>query len=211
MPSLLPVIWWCPSSLFLLVSYLCYLIMLFGVSCYVIVRFVGLVLSLDSVFFYFGLLVYLFTDATDTVPLSVQPIFPVETTTESHYLLDTTVDSAAQNQPSVTQSSSTTNTCYCPCNTVGSKWDYLLNGTYTLDELKVILHDELEELRREVAIDKSHTLAAIYRKRCMNDDRPTSKVMGAFGAVMMCIPVALIVISDIAGFICRRRGQYSLK
>lgn len=100
------------------------------------------------------------------------------------------------------------NNCSCPCNMVSNRWDFLLIETYTIDELKQLLRDNLDELESQVAIDKSQTLLSIYKKRCMDDDRPTSTVIGVFGAVMICIPLMILFFCDFAGLLCRRRKRY---
>lgn len=122
-----------------------------------------------------------------------------------------TTSRSVQTITTVKAESNVNSTCYCPCNTVSNKWDFLSNGTYTIDELKVLLRDNLEELERQVAIDKSQTLSSIYKKRCMEDGRPSSKVMGFFGAIMISIPVVLIVISDCGAVLCRQNGKYWFK
>ncbi|XP_052061190.1 uncharacterized protein LOC127701340 [Mytilus californianus] len=102
-----------------------------------------------------------------------------------------------QTTTSVGDSTQENQVCMCPCSRVSnSKWLYLKNLNLTLDEIRVILSDELEDLRKNLTIDKTNTSAYLRTKISAPDNRPSAKSMGAVGGLFLVTIVVLIFGSD---------------
>ncbi|CAG2235496.1 unnamed protein product [Mytilus edulis] len=103
-----------------------------------------------------------------------------------------------QTTTTVGDSTQETQVCKCPCSRVpNSKWLYLKNLNLTLDEIRVILTDELENLRKNLTIDKTNTSAYLRTKISAPDNRPSAKSIGAVGVLFLVTIAVLIFGSDI--------------
>ncbi|CAC5396720.1 unnamed protein product [Mytilus coruscus] len=86
--------------------------------------------------------------------------------------------------------------CLCPCSKMG-KWSNLQSQNLTKEELAVLLADEIEAIKKELAVEKKSSSKYIRTITSSPDDRKSSKSMGFGAIVFMCVPLALIVMSDI--------------
>ncbi|CAG2215622.1 unnamed protein product [Mytilus edulis] len=82
-----------------------------------------------------------------------------------------------------------TNTCNCICYNVSSP----------------AFKEKLENLIKEVEINKKLTSLYINSKICMRDQRTSSKMIGAIGVLCICVPLVLIVVFDISNCFGRDR------
>ncbi|VDI25424.1 Hypothetical predicted protein [Mytilus galloprovincialis] len=86
--------------------------------------------------------------------------------------------------------------CLCPCSKMG-KWSNLQSQNLTKEELAVLLADEIEAIKKELLVERKSSSKYIRKITSAPDDRKSSKSIG-FGAIFfLCIPLALIVLSDI--------------
>ncbi|XP_063431754.1 hemicentin-1-like [Mytilus trossulus] len=76
------------------------------------------------------------------------------------------------------------------------KWGYLKDLNLTLVELKEIMKEELNELKRNLTVDNKNTSSAIRRRISARDDRPSAASFGYFGVVMLATPIVLMVCLD---------------
>ncbi|CAG2220404.1 unnamed protein product [Mytilus edulis] len=70
--------------------------------------------------------------------------------------------------------------CMCPCSTVSTKWNFLADLDMSTVELKIFLNDYLNELKRNLTIDKIKTSAFLNRKISASDNRKSSVSIGYF-------------------------------
>ncbi|XP_052061188.1 uncharacterized protein LOC127701337 [Mytilus californianus] len=96
--------------------------------------------------------------------------------------------------------------CLCPCSKMG-KWSNLESQNLTKEELAVFLADEIEAIKKELLVEMKSSSKYIRTITSAPDDRKSSKSMGFGAIVFMCVPLALIVMSDILNlylFLTRR-------
>lgn len=89
----------------------------------------------------------------------------------------------------------TNNTCNCLCYNVNSP----------------AFKEKLENLIKEVEINKKLTSLYINSKICMRDQRTSSKMIGAIGVLCICVPLVLIVVFDISNCFGRHRKYICLQ
>ncbi|VDI27902.1 Hypothetical predicted protein [Mytilus galloprovincialis] len=81
------------------------------------------------------------------------------------------------------------NTCSCFCYNVNSP----------------AFKEKVENLIKEVAINKKLTSLYINSKICMSEQRTSSKMIGAVGVLCICVPLVMIVVFDISNCFGRER------
>ncbi|XP_063420048.1 uncharacterized protein LOC134705213 [Mytilus trossulus] len=86
------------------------------------------------------------------------------------------------------------NTCMCPCSRI-ENWSRFEN--VTIEELAILLHDEIEALKKELTVKKKSSSKYIRTITSAPDDRTSSKSMGFVSIVCIIIPFALIIMADI--------------
>ncbi|XP_033741529.1 uncharacterized protein LOC117328200 [Pecten maximus] len=59
------------------------------------------------------------------------------------------------------------------------------------------LNELVEALKRELTVDKKKTSVNLRRYISAEDSRPSSKAIGSVGAILLVVPVALVVLSDL--------------
>ncbi|XP_052104625.1 uncharacterized protein LOC127737762 [Mytilus californianus] len=87
--------------------------------------------------------------------------------------------------------------CMCPCSFTSGKWDFLKEINTTKDQLIDILKSDVNELQQNLTIDVKATSAYKNTKRSASDRRTSSMLMGLVGGIIICIPIVLIIWSDI--------------
>ena len=86
--------------------------------------------------------------------------------------------------------------CLCPCSKM-EKWSNLQTQNFTKEELVVLLADKIEAMKKELKVEKKSSSKYIRTISSAPDDRKSSKHMGFIAIVVLCVPLALIVMSDI--------------
>ncbi|CAG2219158.1 unnamed protein product [Mytilus edulis] len=87
--------------------------------------------------------------------------------------------------------------CMCPCSFTTSKWDFLKDINITKDQLNEILKSEVDELQQNLTVNVKSTSAYKNTKKSASDRRTSSMLMGLAGGFIICIPIVLIISSDI--------------
>lgn len=104
-------------------------------------------------------------------------------TQTSEWSINTTVNTLS--------STNTANCCIC------GKWNGKHLSNLTRNELLKILHDDLEEVHNNIAVDMK-TLSSYKNKRISApDNRTTSAMIGYAGGALICVPFVLMIGSDI--------------
>jgi hypothetical protein len=78
-----------------------------------------------------------------------------------------------------------------------AKWKFLDGHNMTKEQLTEFLKKELDELKRTLMIDKKSVSSSIRAKTCAYNDKDVSKSVGLMGAVIICCPFAVAIISDL--------------
>ncbi|CAG2206019.1 unnamed protein product [Mytilus edulis] len=86
--------------------------------------------------------------------------------------------------------------CLCPCSTMGKRSN-LQSQNLTKEEVVVLLADKIEAIKKELSIEKKSSSKYIRKITSAPDDRKSSKSIGFVAVVVLCVPLALIVMSDI--------------
>lgn len=107
-------------------------------------------------------------------------------TQTSEWTISTTVNTLS--------STNTANCCIC------GKWSGKDLSNLTRNELLNILHDDLEEVHNNIAVDIK-TISSYKNKRISApDNRTTSAMIGYLGGTLICVPLVVMIGSDIMRF-----------
>lgn len=110
--------------------------------------------------------------------------------TSSHYNTQTS-DWTISTAVNTSSSTNTANCCIC------GKWSGQDLSNLTRNELLDILHDDLEEVHNNIAVDVK-TISSYKNKRISApDNRTTSAMMGYVGGALICVPLVVMIGSDL--------------
>ncbi|CAG2200541.1 HMCN [Mytilus edulis] len=90
------------------------------------------------------------------------------------------------------------------------KWGHLKELNLTKGDLKEIMKEELDELKRNLTINFKNISATIRKRICARDDRPSAASVGYVGIVLLLIPIVIIISVDapklfaVVTHICRK-------
>lgn len=101
--------------------------------------------------------------------------------------------------------SSTNFSCTCPC--VFNKLKILIDLNITREDLFALYTEDIKELQRNLTVDVKATAAYRNSKRSAPDNRTSAIMMGLVGGLIICIPVVLIVFSDMMKLCNKRRTK----
>ena len=73
---------------------------------------------------------------------------------------------------------------------------------HTMEEWKVILKPVLDEIKKNLTVDKTNLSATIRRRSSAPDGRQSSKSMGIFAILLITLVVGTVIFIDITAF-CR--------
>lgn len=79
--------------------------------------------------------------------------------------------------------------CMCPCDEIGRD----ANRNYTEEEIV----RKIEEVVKELTIDKHETSAAKSRRISAADDRPSAKAVGTMGIVVLSVTLGILILFDV--------------
>lgn len=85
-------------------------------------------------------------------------------------------------------------TCMCPCSRL-ENWSRFAN--VTIEELAILLHDEIEAMKKELTVKKKTLSKYIRTITSAPDDRTSSESMGFVSIVCIIVPFAFIIMTDI--------------
>ncbi|XP_076112617.1 uncharacterized protein LOC143080591 [Mytilus galloprovincialis] len=88
--------------------------------------------------------------------------------------------------------------CPCVCDSIANQ----NLSHYSFDELKIILAPVTDKLRQTLSVDTSTLSSTIYKRTCMQDDRPSSKRIGYCGIGFLCSVFSTLLLIDITSFKC---------
>ena len=91
-------------------------------------------------------------------------------------------------------------TCSCDCSEDRLKWAYLSSSNFTRDEIRVLLKDDLEKLRKELKIDSRKTNYYYRTHHSASDNRTSAVSTGVVGVILLCVPIIVIVTTDLMSF-----------
>ncbi|VDI55579.1 Hypothetical predicted protein [Mytilus galloprovincialis] len=90
--------------------------------------------------------------------------------------------------------------CLCPCSKIGkNKYDFLRGMNLPRDQLREILKQELDLIKKELSVNKSNTTRKRRSKISAPDDRVSATSVGYVGVVFICFIGVLFVFFDILG------------
>ncbi|XP_063417615.1 uncharacterized protein LOC134700180 [Mytilus trossulus] len=95
-----------------------------------------------------------------------------------------------------------TNMCPCGCKYRRKleHWGSKIVQNKTREELLKGLESELQNIQKELAVNKTQLSSSIRRRSSAPDKRKSSKTMGLAGAAFICIVVGLVVLVDFLSF-----------
>ncbi|XP_052104627.1 uncharacterized protein LOC127737764 [Mytilus californianus] len=132
---------------------------------------------------------------------SIKETMSTQITESSSSISTTAVEMVSSSSNYNNPSTSYQMPCMCPCSSVSTKWNFLANMNMSIAELKIFLNDYLDELKRNLTIDKTTTSAYLNTKISAPDDRKSSVSIGYFGLFLVGIPLVFIVCSDAMRFV----------
>ncbi|XP_063443335.1 contactin-3-like [Mytilus trossulus] len=88
----------------------------------------------------------------------------------------------------------------CPCVCDGIDNQNLSH--YSFEELKIILAPVTDKLQQTLSVDTSTLSSTIYKRTCMQDNRPSSKRIGYCGIGFLCSVFSVLFLIDITSFKC---------
>ncbi|XP_063425782.1 uncharacterized protein LOC134709553 [Mytilus trossulus] len=88
------------------------------------------------------------------------------------------------------------NYCKCPCHTVNSKWKNILHSNISKQEILYLIEDEVKEIQKEIAIDKTATSAYLRRKSSATDKRTSSVTVGILAVIIIVVALMFFVCFD---------------
>ena len=98
----------------------------------------------------------------------------------------------------VSQPTTTSTQCNCHCTSVvENKWSFIEGLNLTREEIKIMMKEELQQIRQNLTIDKTDTSAYMRTKISAPDDRMSSKSMGILGIILLTSVLMLVVGSDL--------------
>ncbi|CAG2208856.1 unnamed protein product [Mytilus edulis] len=83
--------------------------------------------------------------------------------------------------------------CQCPCDSSTFAW----SSNYTKEELQIIMSEKLENLKRELRVQRSVLTSSLRKLNSAGDNRSSSKSIGIAAAIFLIIVVCLIVLLDL--------------
>ncbi|VDI15757.1 Hypothetical predicted protein [Mytilus galloprovincialis] len=84
------------------------------------------------------------------------------------------------------------NTKECPV----YKWGHLKEFNLTQNDLKEIMEDEMNEMKKNLTIDSKNISAAIRKRISARDDRLSAASVGYVGVALLLIPLVMIIVVD---------------
>ncbi|XP_052104645.1 uncharacterized protein LOC127737776 [Mytilus californianus] len=88
------------------------------------------------------------------------------------------------------------NYCSCPCKTTVSKWDILLNSNISKGKVLELIEKEVEQIQKEIAVDKKAISSYIRRKSSATDNRPTSVTVGILAVTIIVLVFMVFICID---------------
>ncbi|CAG2204409.1 unnamed protein product [Mytilus edulis] len=103
--------------------------------------------------------------------------------------------------------------CLCPCSTIGkNKYDFLRGMNLPRDQLREILKQDLDIIKKELSVNKSNTTRKRRSRISAPDDRISATSVGYVGVVFICFIGVLVVFFDILGcFVVKFKRRSSLQ
>ncbi|CAG2205784.1 unnamed protein product [Mytilus edulis] len=77
------------------------------------------------------------------------------------------------------------------------KWGHLKELNLTRADLKELMKEELDELKKNLTIDSKNISATIRKRICARDDRPSAVSVGYVGVALLLIPLVIIISFDV--------------
>ncbi|CAC5386926.1 unnamed protein product [Mytilus coruscus] len=88
------------------------------------------------------------------------------------------------------------NYCSCPCETTVSKWDIIINSNISKEEVFELIEKEVEQIQKEIAVDKKAISSYIRRKSSATDNRPTSVTVGILAVIIIVLVFMVFICID---------------
>lgn len=86
--------------------------------------------------------------------------------------------------------------CKCPCHTINSKWKNILHSNMSQQEIIYLIEEEVKEIQKEIAIDKTATNAYLRRKSSATDRRTSSVTVGILAVIIIVLVLMFFVCFD---------------
>lgn len=140
------------------------------------------------------------TDSTSQVPtnrttqMTTQSSSQVATNRTTQMAIMSTSQVITKSTSQMTTDRLLQTTCMCPCSRL-ENWSRFAN--VTIEELAILLHDEIEAMKKELTVKKKTLSKYIRTITSAPDDRTSSESMGFVSIVCIIVPFAFIIMTDI--------------